>query len=387
MNLKNKADSIPTALTTLLFTPFSFFLGSIYKSKQTQFKHFFGLNVDATKSIEQIELLNELGCNDILVRIPLKDIKNIQQYKDFIELCKDKNITINIIQNREHIENEELLKKDIRLIFSTFKGICNQYQIANATNENKWGFFSIKEYLSFYKTIQTIRDEKFPQYSLIGSNIKGFEIKHTVRSLFNYFKVKYDKVGALLYMNDAKFPEATKFGIFDLKKQIDTIHALSTLAVKSNNELIIPEASWQIKEQKGVNSSAVSEDDYTLFMIRYYLFALGTKKIQSVFWFELLSSTCGLTYIHKGELHKRKAFYVLQNMIKMLNNCEVQKYTNSGGLHVLTVKDTKNKMLDIVWVEAEGSVELTEFKKVYDIYGKEMKKDIKITKSPIYAYH
>ena len=61
-------------------------------------------------------------------------------------------------------------------------------------------------------------------------------------------------------------------------------------------------------------------------------------------------------------------------MINFLSNCRVEKYTNAQKLHVLTVKNENNKRLDIIWVEDEGSVELKDAKKVFDIYGNELKK-------------
>lgn len=387
MKIKNKLDFIPLLLVNTFFLPLSIMLGSIYKSKKTKFPNFFGINVNLDKGEEQIELIEELNCNDLLIRIPLNDIKNIEKYKEFVLSFSNKNITLNILQDRQNIEDTKLLEKNIRLIFSTFKGICSQYQIANAVNQNKWGFFSIKEYLQFYTIVQTIRNDKFPNYTLIGPSIKGFEFQYSVRALFNYFKIKFDKVSALLYVDKQGFPENPQMLTFDLYKQINTIYALSTLGIKSNNDVIISEVNWHIKGQKWANEFAVDEDTQAKYLVRYYLLALGSKKIQTIFWFQLLSSTFGLTYIKKGKLEKRKSFYAFKTMINFLSNCSVEKYTNAQKLHVLTVTNKENKKLDVIWIEDEGSVELKDAKKVFDIYGNELKKDIKITNNPIYAFH
>lgn len=375
-------------MVNFFFLPLSVALGYIYKSKKNKFENFFGLNVNLDKSSEQIELVNELNCNNLLIRIPLYDIKNITKYKEFVQAFESKNITLNIIQDRVHIDDSTLLEKDIRLVFSTFKGICTQYQIGNAVNENKWGFFSIKEYLAFYTTVQSVRDDKFPNYTLIGPAIKGFEMPYSVRALFNYFKIKFDKVSALMYVDKQGYPENPQLLTFDLSRQINSLYSLSTLGIKSNNDLIISEANWHIKGQKEANGFAVDEETYARYMVRYYLLALGSKKVQTVFWFQLISSTFGLTFVKKGKLERRKAFYAYKTMTEFLSNCRIEKYSNSNGLHVLTCESQNNKMLDVVWIEKEdASVKLTDFTKVFDIYGKELKKDINITNSPIYAYH
>lgn len=388
MKNKNKADFIPMLLVNSFFLPLSIILGFIYKSKKDKFENFFGINVNLDKGEEQIELINELNCNDLLIRIPLSDIKNINAYKEFVLSFKGKNITLNILQDRENIEDNLLLEKNIRLIFSTFKGICTQYQIANAINEPKWGFFSTKEYLKFYTTVQTIRNEKFPNYKLIGPSVKGFEFQYATRALFNYFKVKFDKVSALVYVDKQDYPEDPLLLTFDLNKQLNTLYGLSRLSIKSNSDIILSEVNWHIKEQKDANEHAVSQEEQAIFLVRYYLLALGSKKVQSVFWFQLISSTFGLTFIKKGKLERRKSFYAFQTLIKNLSQSTVEKYSNANGLHVVTCKDINKKKIDIVWIEKEGySVELTDFKKVFDIYGNELTKDIKITNSPIYAYH
>lgn len=388
MSLKSKTDFIPTLLVNIFFLPLSMMLGYVYRSKKTVFKNFFGLNVTLEKGEEQIELLNELNCNDLLIRVPLSDIKNINAYKEFVQSFKAKNITINIIQDRENIEDHKLLEKNIRLIFSTFKGICSQYQIANAVNKNKWGFFSIKEYLQFYTTVQGVRNDKFPNYTLIGPSVKGFEFQYTVRSLFNYFKIKFDKVSALLYVDKQGYPENPQLLTFDLSKQINTMYGLSNLAIKSSSDIIISEVNWHVKEQKQANEYAVSEEEQAIYLVRYYLLALGSKKIQSVFWFQLISSAFGLAFVKKGKLERRKSFYAFKTMIQFLSNCRIEKYSNADKLHVLTCEDESGKMLDVIWIEEEGnSVALTKFNKVYDLYGTELTKDIKITNSPIYAYH
>jgi hypothetical protein len=134
----------------------------------------FGMGVnldkeDKDKNINQLKLINELNIKKVMIRIYLNDIENLSSYKEFIDRFIDdgKEVLINIIQDREHIENHGLLKENITKIFDAFDSV-EQYQIGSTINRTKWGFFSIKEYLEFYKIVQNIKEEKSLDIQLIA---------------------------------------------------------------------------------------------------------------------------------------------------------------------------------------------------------------------------
>jgi hypothetical protein len=72
-------------------------------------------------------------------------------------------------------------------------------------------------------------------------------------------------------------------------------------------------------------------------------------------------------------------------MISYLDNSTIEKYSKSKDLNVITCKKNKKKF-DIIW-SSNREIELTDFDKVYDKFGNQLTTDIKITTSPIYAYH
>ena len=53
------------------------------------------------------------------------------------------------------------------------------------------------EYLKWYKNIQDIRDKDYPNIKLIGSSVIDFEFHYTIRTLFNFFNIKYDAFSSL----------------------------------------------------------------------------------------------------------------------------------------------------------------------------------------------
>ena len=111
-----------------------------------------GIGVNLDKGDIQYDLVKELGVKDLLIRMPLWDMARVDEYVNFAKgFGDDKNVMINLLQDREHVENLELLRTDIKIIFEKFQSISSEYQIGSTTNRTKWGFFAVSEYLSFYQ--------------------------------------------------------------------------------------------------------------------------------------------------------------------------------------------------------------------------------------------
>lgn len=388
MRYITKKDIFPLLLSNLFHFPLSLVFSFVFKSKQKEFKNFFGMCVNLDKGEEQIELIDELGCEDIQIRVPLAKIDDLELYVNFAKKFKNKNILINILQDREHIENRAKLRESITKIFSSFKGISNVYQIGNAINRTKWGFFSTHEYLEFYALVYEVRNEKFKDILLVGPSVIDFEYHYTIRALFNKFAIKYDKLSSLLYVDRRGAPENTQMGIFDTTKKIDFLYSLSKLSIRSSSDILITEVNWPISNTAPYaptsEKECIDEDTYTNYMLRYYFLALGSKKVQTVYWHQLIASGYGLVDA-RGNLRKRTAFEAYKFMIKMLKGATVENFTNSKDLYVLTCKNKKGKF-DIIWSSCERKIELEDAGLVYDRFGKELKNDIKISEEPIYAF-
>jgi len=125
MRKKHIWDFVPLVFTNMIMFPLSISLMKIFKKdniKKSSSIEFYGMSVNLDKGEVQKELIEELGVKSLLIRLPLSDIQNIEKYKEFaLSFGDDKNILINIMQDREHIDNKELLKLHIMEIFKTFK--------------------------------------------------------------------------------------------------------------------------------------------------------------------------------------------------------------------------------------------------------------------------
>ena len=308
--------------TNLIYFPYlfiKFFVGSISSNKnlntyKTFDKNFYGLCVNLDKGEAQYKLVEELGVKSLQIRVFLNDIKNIDAYVEFAKkFGTDKEILITIIQDREHIENHELLAKNISTIFQKFEGITNEFMIGNAINRIKWAFVSMEEYLAFYEVIQKVRDKDFSHIKLIGSSVIDFEYHFTIRTLFNNYKIHYDKVASLLYVDRRGSPYATQMKIFDFKNKIEFLDTIVKSSSKCENSIYITETNWPLTGTAPYaptsEKECVSEALYNKYMLEYFDIALKSQKIEKVYWHQLIASGYGLVDDREGVIRKTPAFY------------------------------------------------------------------------------
>ena len=390
MRKKNIGDWIPLIWSNLFLFPLGILFSRVFKPEDKKIEKFFGMSVNLDKDSSQAQLIKELNCKNILIRVPLSDIDNLSSYVTFAQEFKGCNIVINVLQDRTHIDDKEQLKRSFSKIFSSFKGICAQFQIGNAINRTKWGFFSVKEYLEFYKVVYDLKEEKFEDYKLLGPAVIDFEYHYTIRALFSKFNIYFDKVAALLYVDRRGAPENTQMISFDTSKKIDFLYSLASLAKISSNKLVITEVNWPISNTAPYaptsEKECVSEEVYAKYMLRYYLLALGSKKVETVYWHQLIASGYGLIDAREG-LRKRSAFEVYKTMLHFLQESTLKEHKQAGDLYILTFEDKKQKSFDVVWTSSDRTIPLEDAGRVYDMFGKELNGEIAISESPVYAYH
>lgn len=321
MRQKNAWSYITLLFTNLIIFPLSILVMSFLKGKNTTSWSFYGMGVDIDKGVLQKELIDELSIKYLLIRMPLWQMDRVDEYVNFAKsFGDDKQILLNILQDREHIEDVELLKKDIDSVFKKFSPFVSEYQLGNAINRTKWGFFSMDEYLKWYKAIQQIRDEKYPNIKLIGSSVIDFEFHYTVRTLFNFFAIKYDKFSSLLYVDRRGNPYNKQMGIFNTKNKINMLYALVKMSPKIFNDIYITEVNWPLSGTAPYAPTSevecVSESEYAKFMFEYHNIALKTGKVKRIYWHQLIAPGYGLVDDRAGSIRKTKAFYCYKEMLK-----------------------------------------------------------------------
>lgn len=328
MRKKYIGDYLKMLFSSLFILPLALIFMKLFKGKKEfSNKQLIGLGVNLDKDDKnntQQNLVDELGVKNLIIRMPLWDMQNIDSYVEFAKSfnkTSQKNILLNIMQDRAHIEDKQLLKKHLELIFSKFSSFVKEYQIGTTINRAKWGFFAVKEYLSFYKIAQNIRDEKYKDLKLIGPSTIDFEYYYNIRAMFNLYKIKYDKVSSLLYVDRRGAPSNTQYGIFDTKNKIDLLYSLCKLSPKSSDKVYITEVNWPLSNTAPYAPTSehecVSNEKYTKYMKEYIKIAKNSKKIQRVYWHQLIAPGYGLVDNRDGKIVKLPQFYTLKELLNV----------------------------------------------------------------------
>ncbi|OHE07509.1 MAG: glycosyl hydrolase, partial [Sulfurimonas sp. RIFCSPLOWO2_12_FULL_36_74] len=380
---------IKTFFISIFVLPFSLIMTPFVKRKTINSNKFFCIGVDFERNpIESIEMLKELKVERILLRVKLWEMEKLPLLKDFILLCKDKKITLKILQDREHVEDLALLEKDLEIIFSALNQHVDIFEIGSTINRAKWGFFSVDEYNNFYKVAYDLKNSKFPHIKLIGSGVIDFEYHFSAHTLFNLFKYHYDGVAALLYVDRRGAPENMQMG-FNLQDKIALLGTMVWLSPKSSHELHITETNWPISGTAPYAPTSerecVSEELYADYLLRYYLLAFASQQVDSVSWHQLIAPGYGLVDNRDG-IKKREAFETYKFMVHSLKNAKFLKLDIKRGYYTLQCL-VNDKLLQIHWSLKPTTIKNEDFFEVYSRDGEVIEEDIlEIGSSPIYIF-
>jgi hypothetical protein len=311
-------------LTFIIFFPITL-VAMLLKREQAQniqSVDFYGMGVELDKGEAQFTLLQELGVKHVLVRMPLWEMDRLEEYKAFIQRLHEQGLTIliNVLQDREHIEDLALLKQDLTQVFQTLEPYANEFQIGNAINRTKWGFFSVDEYLGFYQVAQRLRDKSFTQLQLIGPAVIDFEYHHTLRALFNGFAVSFDRLSSLLYVDRRGAPQNKQMVFFDTQLKIKLLSAMIGLSHKvQQKKFYVTEVNWPLHNTVPYaptsEKECVSPEDYAKYMRDYHKIALQTGMVERVYWHQLIAPGYGLVDNREQGLKQYPAFAAYRNMV------------------------------------------------------------------------
>jgi len=310
----------------ILFFPvvFLFYLFGVFKKDTLKTDDIFAMSVNLENfHPAQKDMLKELGVKRLLIRFPMWRMDMLNEYQKYLKNFSEYEVLINLMQSRAHIEDHKLLKNDIEKIFQTFDSV-KEFQVGTAINRKKWFFYSIDEYLKFFEVVKSVRDESYKDIKLIGSSVIDFEYHFSLRTLFNFYDVYYDAFSALLYVDRRGSPFNTQAG-FDLFEKIRLLWTMVKLSPKSANTIYITETNWPISKTAPYAPTSEKEcvglEDYADFMVAYHLISLASKKIERIYWHQLVAHGYGL--YSQVENRKYPAFFAYSYMVSMLKGKSV----------------------------------------------------------------
>jgi hypothetical protein len=389
MRRRTLPSFLKTLSISLLVLPFSLVMMPFIKNRKIDTNSFFCLGVDYQRESKQsIELIEELDVKHILVRLKLWEMDSLNDLIKFLSNFENKKVTLKIMQDRENVEDLNLFRNNLDIIFSTLSEQVDIYEIGTTINRAKWGFFSVDEYNRFFKTAYDLKNEKYPSLKLIGSGVIDFEYHFTAHTLFNFFNYRYDGVSALLYVDRRGAPENTQLG-FSASDKIALLSTMAWLSPKTKHELYLTEINWPISNTSPYaptsEKECVDPDSYANFMLRYYLLALASQQVDTLSWHQLIAPGYGLIDNRDG-IKKYPAYQTYKTMIKHLKNAQFLRLDIKREHYIFQCM-VKNKLLQIHWSLKPMSLKKEECFEVFSRDGEEIEDEtLKIDSSPIYIF-
>lgn len=388
MRKQNMGSLIKTVLVSLAILPAAILsMPFVRPASKFNTSKFFALGVNIDKDDENsLKEISALGVRNLIIRFPLWEMERLEEYRQFVAQFKDQHILLNVLQDRENIEDLELFEKNITKVFETFSSQVDEFQIGSTINRAKWGFFSVEEYMKFYQVAYKVRNKKFSALRLVGSGVIDFEFHFTMHTLFNSFKVHYDALAALLYVDRRGAPENTQLG-FGLSDKISLLGAITRLSKKSSNDIYITETNWPLKGTAPYAPTSehecVSEEEYANYMLRYYLLAFASQQINRLYWHQLIAPGYGLIDNREGLRHM-PAFKTYKFMLKMLQDSQFLRLDIKRDYYHLQVLKNNN-LIQVHWCLSQKEVEIEKGVRAFSKDGKILKSEkLNIGPSPIY---
>lgn len=387
MRKKELFSLLATLLSSVVILPIALLMQSFIPKRKITTDDFFGMGINLDKEPEATHsLVDELGLSTLLIRFPLWEMERLEEHVDFVKAYSDKKIILNVMQDREHIEDLSLLKRDLEKLFSAFSPYIEHFQIGSTINRAKWGFFSVREYLRFYAVAYRLKKKRFPSIRLLGPSVIDFEYHFTVHALFNFFKLRYDAVSALLYVDRRGAPENRQMG-FDLLRKVDLLDTLAVLSPKAGRRLYVTETNWPISNTAPYAPTSefecVDEEHYADYMVRYYLLAFASQKVDGVYWHQLIAPGYGLVDNRSG-LIKRPAFAAFKTMHRSLENMQLLSFKEKEGVYTLRAGNTAT-ITTVKWSLSLQTIAYNTPQKYIDRDGEiRLGQSVEIGPSPIY---
>ena len=344
-----------TALSGLFFLPLSVVAMPFLRKREVEPSRFAGLIVDPLRDpAASREAIEALGVEELLIRVKMWDISSLETAADFARQLRGKQLFFVIMQDREHVEDAALSRETFARIFTALSPFGSRFQIGTTLNRAKWGFASVDEYLRFFNTARQLRDDAFPALELVGPGVIDFEYHYTAHALFNFSGVRFDAVSALLYVDRRGAPENTQAGC-DLTCKINLLSAMTMLSPRAKYPLYLTETNWPLTGTAPYaptsEKECVDEEMHASYLVRYYLLALATQQVRTVYWHQLVAPGYGLVDNRDG-WRERPAFRAFKTFIALCGNARYIALQQQRNRFEMLLQN-EDGLLRIFWTNGE----------------------------------
>ena len=276
------------------------------------------INADPEWQTAHVEMVEDIGVKNLLIRIPSWDTGNLDQYVKYMSQFPDCEFVVNILQNRDSVDNHSQWKTQIKTIFEEISPLSTTFKIGNAFNRSKWGCRHSGEAIKLLEIADKVRKAEFPDLFLLGSSIIDFEPLVTLRTLFNFSDYYYDGCASLMYINRRGSAFGKQYGFFDLEKKLKLTKAMLGLSNNTNDRLWVTETNWPLLDTKpytpnsGHPRSTVDEQTQAEYLTQYFTIASMTGWVERTYWWQLINPGYGLVDHRSGKLRKMPSYFAFK---------------------------------------------------------------------------
>ena len=256
--------------------------------------------------------IEKLGVRQILLRFPLWEMDRLEEHWQLVESLPDCEFVLCVMQDRRHILDHDLWRKNLNTIVSRFWPRIKSYQIGQGINRSKWGILSCDEFLAFASVAEELRSD-YPDIHFVGPCVLDFETIPFIRSVLNGFGIYWDVVGCALYVDRRGCPRNRQLLVFNLTQKIYHFVACVMCGNRANNRFWITEVNWPLENQSPYaptgEKECVSEEAAGLYLRRYYEDAWESGLIERVYWWQLVSKGFGLIDVNEDGSFRYRSSY------------------------------------------------------------------------------
>ena len=135
-------------------------------------------------------------------------------------------------------------------------------------------------------------------------------------------ELRFDGLASLLYVDRRGAPENRQLG-FDTEGKVRLLAAIAgTARLLASGRQWIPEVNWPLREgphSPAGKSVAVDEEAQADFLVRYFLLAGGSGRVERIDWWQLVAKGYGLCDPQPdGSLRERPSFRAMATLIREL---------------------------------------------------------------------
>ena len=318
----------------------------------------------------ELELLEALGNPPVLLRFCHHESEPV--WDSTIELIdqlhgRGVSIMVAFVQDRQALLEPDSWRALLERVIPQIVDKVDDIEIGHAINRVKWGLWRARDYVALLEPALELQ-ARFPGIRLTGPACIDFEYAYVISAL--QVLPEQAKLAALshhLYVDRRGHPENPQ-GRFSTLEKCALLRAIAQWSPRTEDRVIVSEVNWPVKGS-GVwspvgagyespagrrNPPGVDDDDYSDYMLRYYMLALCSGHVDSVYWWRLSAHGYGLVD-DRDNWRRRPAFTALKFLLSTLEGANfVARHEAPDSVYLLEFSSGGRRILMAWSTEADS---------------------------------